>query len=404
MVAKVEKAIRECGLGINPQLNGTIIMLPIPELNEQRRKELTKVAAQYAEHARVAIRNLRRDGMDQIKKAKAGSLSEDDAKFWEGEVQEMTDKYIKLVDHDAGNQAARNHAGLAQGTCMAAPQPAAAQRHAGHVAIIMDGNGRWATNRGWPRLVGHRKGAERVKEIVRIAPDLGIEWLTLYAFSTENWKRSTEEVLGLMAIFARYIQREADRLAAEGVRMRFIGDRSRLDPKLQRLMAGIEAKTAHLTRLNLTVAINYGGRDEILRAARALACDSAEGRFDPADLTEAAFSARLDTGGLPDPDLVIRTSGETRTSNFLPWQAAYAEYEFTETLWPDFSAGRTGRHPGALFQPRPPLRRGQRHEPADPGTAGPICARASSRRSSWWLSAGRRSGRAGCLCGAGRGG
>ena len=212
-----------------------------------------------------------------------------------------------------------------------------ARRPAAHVAIIMDGNGRWATQKGWPRLVGHRKGAERVKEIVRSAPDIGIEWLTLYAFSTENWKRSTEEVLGLMAIFARYIQREADAMAAEGVRMRFIGDRSRLDPKLQRLMSGIEAKTAHLTRLNLTVAINYGGRDEVLRAARTLAVEAAEGRFDPAALTEAAFSSRLDTGGLPDPDLVIRTSGETRTSNFLPWQAAYAEYEFTETLWPDFT-------------------------------------------------------------------
>jgi undecaprenyl diphosphate synthase len=210
-------------------------------------------------------------------------------------------------------------------------------RQAEHVAIIMDGNGRWATNRGWPRLVGHRKGAERVKEIVRVAPDLGIRWLTIYAFSTENWKRSTEEVLGLMAIFARYIQREADRLAAEGVRMRFIGDRSRLDPKLQRLMSGIEARTAHLTRLNLTVAINYGGRDEILRAIRAVADEAAEGRIDPASLTEAAISARLDTAALPDPDLVIRTSGETRTSNFLAWQAAYAEYEFTETLWPDFT-------------------------------------------------------------------
>ncbi|GAB1363287.1 polyprenyl diphosphate synthase [Rhodobacter sp.] len=215
------------------------------------------------------------------------------------------------------------------------PKPEA--RPANHVAIIMDGNGRWATQKGWPRLVGHRKGAERVKEIVRAAPDIGIEWLTLYAFSTENWKRSTEEVLGLMAIFARYIQREAEAMAAEGVRMRFIGDRSRLDPKLQRLMSGIEAKTAHLSRLNLTVAINYGGRDEVLRAARALAREVAEGRFDPAALTEAAFAARLDTGGLPDPDLVIRTSGETRTSNFLPWQAAYSEYEFTETLWPDFS-------------------------------------------------------------------
>jgi undecaprenyl diphosphate synthase len=217
-----------------------------------------------------------------------------------------------------------------------APKDASAA-HADHVAIIMDGNGRWATNRGWPRLVGHRKGAERVKEIVRVAPDLGIRWLTIYAFSTENWKRSTEEVLGLMAIFARYIQREADRLAAEGVRMRFIGDRSRLDPKLQRLMAGIEARTAGLSRLNLTVAINYGGRDELFRAMRALAGDVADGRLDPADVTEAAISARLDTGGLPDPDLVIRTSGETRTSNFLPWQAAYAEYEFTPTLWPDFT-------------------------------------------------------------------
>jgi undecaprenyl diphosphate synthase len=142
-----------------------------------------------------------------------------------------------------------------------------------------------------------------------------------------------------MAIFARYIQREADRLAAEGVRMRFIGDRTRLDPKLQRLMAGIEARTAGLSRLNLTVAINYGGRDEILRAVRAIAREAAEGRIDPADLTDAALSDWLDTAGIPDPDLVIRTSGETRTSNFLPWQSAYAEYEFTATLWPDFGPG-----------------------------------------------------------------
>jgi undecaprenyl diphosphate synthase len=206
-----------------------------------------------------------------------------------------------------------------------------------HVAIIMDGNGRWATNRGWPRLVGHRKGAERVKEIVRCSPDLGIKWLTIYAFSTENWKRSTEEVLGLMSIFARYIRREADRLAAEGVRMRFIGDRSRLDPKLQQLMAGIEARTAGFDRLNLTVAINYGGRDEIRRAVHSLAREVSAGSFAADDVTEAAISARLDTGGLPDPDLVIRTSGETRTSNFLPWQSAYSEFEFTPTLWPDFT-------------------------------------------------------------------
>jgi len=210
-------------------------------------------------------------------------------------------------------------------------------RTAEHVAIIMDGNGRWATERGWPRLVGHRKGAERVKEIVRCAPDIGIRWLTIYAFSTENWKRSTEEVLGLMSIFARYIEREADRLAAEGVRMRFIGDRSKLDKKLQKLMAGIETRTAPLTRLNLTVAINYGGRDELTRTMRSLAADVAAGTLDPSAINDALISSRLDTADLPDPDLVIRTSGETRTSNFLPWQAAYAEYEFTQTLWPDFT-------------------------------------------------------------------
>ena len=154
-------------------------------------------------------------------------------------------------------------------------------RPVNHLAIIMDGNGRWATNRGWPRLVGHRRGAERVREIVKVCPDLGIRWLTLYAFSTENWKRSTEEVLGLMAIFARYIEREAERLSQAGVRMRFIGERSRLDPKLQRLMAGIEARTAGFDRLNLTVAVNYGGRDEILRAARKIAEAAALGCLTP---------------------------------------------------------------------------------------------------------------------------
>ncbi|WP_017997845.1 polyprenyl diphosphate synthase [Paracoccus sp. N5] len=204
-----------------------------------------------------------------------------------------------------------------------------------HVAIIMDGNGRWAKNKGWPRLVGHRRGAERVKQIVRACPDMGVNWLTVYAFSTENWKRSTEEVLGLMGIFARYIEREADGLAAEGVRMRFIGGRERLDPKLQRLMAGIEARTAGNTRLNLTVAINYGGRDELVRAAARLAQRMARGEI--AEPAEADLADCLDTAGHPDPDLVIRTSGETRTSNFLPFQAAYSEYEFTRVLWPDFT-------------------------------------------------------------------
>jgi len=206
-----------------------------------------------------------------------------------------------------------------------------------HVALIMDGNGRWATQRGWPRLVGHRRGAERVKEIVTACPDLGITHLTVYAFSTENWKRSTREVVGLMGIFARYIENEADRMSAEGVRMRFIGDRTRLDAKLQKMMAGIEDRTAANSRVNLTVAINYGGRDELVRAARALCVAVAAGNLKPEDVTEERLTQHLDTEFLPDPDLVIRTSGETRVSNFLLWQAAYAEYVFTETLWPDFT-------------------------------------------------------------------
>lgn len=206
-----------------------------------------------------------------------------------------------------------------------------------HVAVIMDGNGRWATQRGWPRLVGHRKGAERVRELVAASPKLGIRYLTLYAFSTENWKRSTEEVLGLMSLMGRYIRREASRMSDEGVRMRFIGDRSRLDPKLQRLFRWIEAQTAGNDRLHLTVAVNYGGRDEIMRATRTLAAQAAAGEIEPEAITAAQIDAALDTAPLPDPDLIVRTSGETRVSNFLLWQAAYAEYEFTPTLWPDFT-------------------------------------------------------------------
>ncbi|MEZ5886427.1 MAG: polyprenyl diphosphate synthase [Paracoccaceae bacterium] len=210
-------------------------------------------------------------------------------------------------------------------------------RTARHVAIIMDGNGRWATSRGWPRLVGHRRGANKVRAIVRAAPGLGIKYLTIFAFSTENWKRSTEEVLGLMALFARYIRNEAEKLREAGVRVRFIGSRDRLDPAIQELMAGIEAKTRECELLTLTVAINYGGRDEIARAAKRLAEDVAAGRLTAEDAGEAALAARLDTADMPDPDLIVRTSGETRTSNFLLWQSAYAEYEFTPTLWPDFT-------------------------------------------------------------------
>ncbi len=207
-----------------------------------------------------------------------------------------------------------------------------------HVAIIMDGNGRWATRRGLPRLVGHRKGAARVREIVDICPDIGVKYLTLYAFSTENWKRAEAEVSGLMSLFRRYIMREAERLHENRVRVRFIGDRSRLDPRLIQLMADLEEKTAKNDHLNLTIALNYGGRDELTRAMKTLAEDAAEGRVAPEDINEQSIGFYVDTRYLPDPDLIIRTSGEKRISNFLLWQSAYAEYEFVPTLWPDFTA------------------------------------------------------------------
>ncbi|HBB84287.1 MAG TPA: di-trans,poly-cis-decaprenylcistransferase [Sulfitobacter sp.] len=206
-----------------------------------------------------------------------------------------------------------------------------------HVAIIMDGNGRWATQRGRPRLFGHHAGAKRVREIVECCPDVGVEYLTIFAFSTENWKRTQVEVAGLMSLFRRYISKEMRSLSEYGARVRFIGDRDRLDDKLIKLMGELEDHTAHNTRINLTIALNYGGRDEVARATHRLAQDVASGKLDPDSVDEETLPRYLDTHVLPDPDLVIRTSGEARISNFLLWQSAYAEYEFIDTLWPDFT-------------------------------------------------------------------
>ncbi|MCZ4260188.1 MAG: polyprenyl diphosphate synthase [Limimaricola soesokkakensis] len=206
-----------------------------------------------------------------------------------------------------------------------------------HVAIIMDGNGRWAQSRGRPRLFGHQAGARRVRDIVEACPDLGVKYLTIFAFSTENWKRTQTEVSGLMALFRRYIVREARALLSQGVRVRFIGDRIRLDEKLVAMMDELELITSHNDLVHLTVALNYGGRDEVTRAAKRLAYEIEQGRLTHKDVDAETLSRFLDTHVLPDPDLVIRTSGEARISNFLLWQSAYAEYEFVDTLWPDFT-------------------------------------------------------------------
>ncbi|MGH1425741.1 MAG: isoprenyl transferase [Pseudooceanicola sp.] len=206
-----------------------------------------------------------------------------------------------------------------------------------HVAIIMDGNGRWAEARGRPRLFGHHAGARRVREIVEACPDLGVDYLTIFGFSTENWKRTQIEVAGLMNLFRSYIRKETRALKEKNVRVRFIGDRPGLDEKLQQMMDELEEVTSHCTGTNLTIALNYGGRDEVARATKRLAGDVAKGRLDPEAIDEETLPRYLDTHVLPDPDLVIRTSGEARISNFLLWQSAYAEYEFIDTLWPDFT-------------------------------------------------------------------
>ncbi|MBM3567934.1 MAG: isoprenyl transferase [Alphaproteobacteria bacterium] len=218
-----------------------------------------------------------------------------------------------------------------------APQSAAAPPSPAHVAVIMDGNGRWAKARGLPRVAGHKRGADAVRTIVESCAEMGIRYLTLYAFSSENWKRPAEEVDDLMGLLRIHLTTEIDRMSRNGVRLRFIGDRKRLAPDIVRLIGEAEARTRDNRRLDLVLAINYGGHDEILRAARRLAGEAAAGRLEPDEIDEARFAAALDTAEIPPPDLIIRTSGEQRLSNFLLWQAAYAELIFTSVLWPDFN-------------------------------------------------------------------
>ena len=206
-----------------------------------------------------------------------------------------------------------------------------------HVAIIMDGNGRWAKARGLPRTIGHREGAEALRRVVRASAEFGVDYLTVFGFSSENWKRPAAEVTDLMGLLRLYLRKEIAEIDREGVRLRVIGDRERLSNDIIRLIEDAETRTAGNRRLNLTVALSYGSRAEIVRAAQQLAKAVRAGSLDPEDIDEAAFHRHLFTADMPDPDLVIRTSGEKRISNFLLWQSAYAEYIFMDKLWPDFA-------------------------------------------------------------------
>ena len=206
-----------------------------------------------------------------------------------------------------------------------------------HIGIIMDGNGRWAKSRGLPRTAGHRQGAKVFSEIAKYCRDNGIRYLTVYAFSTENWSRPKSEVDAIMNLLAEYLS-DVKKHDEENIRLCFLGEKDPLREDLRRQMMDIESRSAKNDGITVNIALNYGGRDEIVRAARRLAQECLDGKLSVQQITEESFSAHLDTSGQPDPDLIIRPSGEQRTSNFLPWQSTYAEYVFMNVLWPDFTA------------------------------------------------------------------
>jgi undecaprenyl diphosphate synthase len=205
-----------------------------------------------------------------------------------------------------------------------------------HVAIIMDGNGRWAAARGLPRGEGHRRGVEALRRVVRGAGELGVRYLTIFSFSSENWSRPAQEIGDLFGLLKRFIRNDLAELHRDGVRVRIIGERTGLEPDIIALLTEAEELTCNNTRMTLIVAFNYGSRQEIANAAQRLAIEVAAGKLDPKAITADALEARLDTAGIPDPDLIIRTSGEQRLSNFLMWQAAYSEFVFVPVHWPDF--------------------------------------------------------------------
>ena len=205
-----------------------------------------------------------------------------------------------------------------------------------HIAIIMDGNGRWAKKRGLPRTAGHAAGAETFRRIATYCCSIGVKYLTVYAFSTENWKRSRDEVESIMALFEKYLHEAIDEMEQDHIRLKVLGDLSRISPELRALIERTAEISTHYDGFQANICINYGGRDEIVHAARRFAAPCAAGERKPEELTEEAFGALLYSGGIPDPELIIRPSGEERISNFLLWQSAYSEYYFTDVLWPDF--------------------------------------------------------------------
>ena len=318
LIKDIEKAIMTSDLGITPTNDGAVIRLVFPELTEERRKQLAKDIRKKGEDAKVAVRNVRRDGNDALKKLKGSDVSEDEINDLNDELQKVTDKYIKDIDAAVEDK---------NKEIMNVPQ---------HVAIILDGNGRWAKAKGMPRNYGHMQGAKAVEDILVDARDIGIKYLTVYAFSTENWSRPEAEVSALMTILRNYLKTSIKKSMKNNVRCRVIGDRSALSDDIVKAIEELEEATAGNTGLTFTIAINYGSRDEITRSVKKIAKKVESGELKADDITEQLIAENLDTDFLPDPDLMIRTCNEQRVSNFLLWQLAYTEFYYTPIAWPDF--------------------------------------------------------------------
>ena len=341
MVKAVEKAIVDSNLGLSPATEGQVLRLRIPELNEERRKELVKVAHKYAEAAKVAVRHVRRDGLDTVKKLeKNHEISEDDQERLANDVQKATDGIDRGNRPVAGGQGKRNPHGLKDRPMSnAAPATEEQDRSDGplHVAIIMDGNGRWAASRGLPRAEGHRRGVEALRRVVRAAHELGILYLTIFSFSSENWSRPASEIGDLFGLLRRFIRNDLATLHRDGVQG--ARDRRARGPRARHLRAAERGRRADdaTTPGSISSSPSTTARGRRSRsAAQRLAREVAEGKRDPASIDADALGRYLDAPDIPDPDLIIRTSGEQRLSNFLMWQAAYSELVFVPIHWPDF--------------------------------------------------------------------
>ena len=345
MVHAVDKAIRDSNLGLSPTVEGTMLRIRIPELNEQRRKEMVKIAHKYTEDARVAVRHVRREGFDVLKKLlKEHAISEDDEKQHETEVQKATDEAISEIDASLNakeRKSCRSRRSYPLSEAPACPIRAPIRSPATLRRRRMSPSSWTAT------AAGRRRAACRASRATGAASrrcagrsarrsNTASRYLTLYSFSSENWKRPPDEVAMLMGLLKRFIRNDLAELNEHGVRVRIIGEREGLAPDIVSLLDEAESLTRDNRGLTLTVAFNYGARQEIVAAARRLAIEVREGRLDPGSIGPDEFAAALDTAELPDPDLIIRTSGEMRLSNFLLWQCAYAELVFLPLLWPDF--------------------------------------------------------------------